>query len=142
MNFTFIITLIVAFVLAIIIFKLLSKTFKLLVFLLIFAVIFGIIYFGYDAFKGKIDNLGSNIIPQTKSTSTTSQVCVADSDCAFVTSVSDCNLVPDSCNNVRDSSKFFKPGTSVKCSIDSVVLSPDIKCTCKKTSSGSYCEKL
>jgi len=138
MYLSLIIALVVAFLLSIVILKLLSKTFKFLVFLVVFTVVFGIVYFGYDTVKGKVNNLGAKAVDSTISQS----ACVSESDCAFVVSPSDCNLVANSCNNLRDSSKFFKLNTKVKCFIDSVILNPDVKCSCKKTASGSYCQKI
>lgn len=137
MYLTLIITLAVAFILSLIIFKLLSKTFKLLVFLVVFAVVFGIIYFGYDAFNGKVGNLGDKFVsPATPTPQPSSQGCIADSQCGFVDfSPPDCNLISDSCN-------YLDPSKLVNCSANSIVVSAYVKCSCKKGSSGSYCEKL
>ncbi len=135
------ITIIIAFVLSILILKLLSKTFKILVFLVIFVVTFGILYFGYDTFTSKFKQLDK--VPATTNTPPLlASSCSSDSDCAFVVSPSDCNLLANSCNNLRDSSKFFRPNTKTKCSIDAIILSPDVKCSCVKVLEGSRCEKL
>jgi hypothetical protein len=140
MYLLLIISIVVAFLLSILILKLLAKTFKFLVFMVIFVIAFGIIYFGYDTVAGRFSLLSSPSVEVPPVQSSTG--CSADSDCAFVVSGADCSLVANSCNNIRDSSNFFKPDTKIKCSIDSVVLSPDIACSCKKASSGSYCGKL
>ncbi len=135
------VTVVIALVLSIIILKLLSKTFKILVFLIIFVFIFGVLYFGYDTVTNKFKQLDNGAtITDTPSLPVSS--CSSDSDCAFVISPSDCNLFANSCNNLRDSSKFFKPNTKAKCSIDAIVLSSDIKCSCVKAPEGSKCEKL
>ncbi|MEM4266688.1 MAG: hypothetical protein QW404_01375 [Candidatus Nanoarchaeia archaeon] len=145
MDFMIVVWVVAALLLSFIILKLLQKTFKFLAFLVIFVVVFGILYFGYDALLGKVKDAGKEALDLKTATEQPQQHslgCTSDSDCGFVTSIGDCNLVENSCNNIRDSSKFFKPGTKIKCSIDSVVVSPEVKCTCKKTSSGSFCEKL
>ncbi len=141
MDFMLVVWLVVAFALSLLILKLLQKTFKLFVFLLIFAVIFGVLYFGYDTFLSRFREAGKQAL-DLKTTPAQSSGCSSDPDCAFVTSPSDCNLVANACNNIKDSSKFFKPGTNLKCSIDSVVLSSEVKCSCKKSASGSACERL
>ncbi len=141
MYLSFAVTIVIAFVLSILILKLLSKTFKVLVFLVIFVVTFGILYFGYDTFTSKFKQL-DNVAPTTNTPSLPASSCSADSDCAFVISPSDCNLLANSCNNLRDSSKFFRSNTKSKCSIDAIVLSSDIKCACIKVPEGSKCGKL
>jgi len=124
----------------VIILKLLQKTFKLFVFLLIFVIVFGILYFGYDSFVGKFRDAGKKALDMgDKAEQPSSSGCSADSDCAFVSSPSDCNLVANACNNIMDTSNFFKPGTKVKCSIDSVSIGRGIECYCLKNATGSRC---
>lgn len=144
MDLRLIIIALIAFVVSLIILKLLAKTFKFIVFIIIFVVVFGVMYYGYSAFFGKlswgVDQITSSNNPPAKIGQ--SEGCSSDSDCAFISSQSDCNLVVNACNNVRDSSKFFNPSTKTKCSIDSVVIDVNVKCQCLKSSSGSSCQRL
>lgn len=142
MDFKLILIIIAAFVIAILLFKILSKTFKFLAFVFIFIVVFGVLYFGYNPFKEKVIQKVSDQVTPPSTSVPHAYGCNSDSDCAFVLSKGDCNLVADSCNNIADVSRFYKPGTKVKCSVDSVVLDSNLRCACKKTPTGSYCEKL
>lgn len=141
MDFWLLVSVAVAFFLALLVFKLVSKTFKLVVFIIIFAVILGLVYFGYgsfkDSFKGYTEKASSPGFSQPSSSG-----CKSDSDCAFVSSAGDCSLVASSCNNLADLSHFYKPGTKVKCSIDTIVVDAGIACSCRAGSSGSSCQRL
>jgi hypothetical protein len=137
MYWNLIITLLVSFLISLVILKILAKTFKFVVFIVIFAIVFGVLYFGYDTLVNKFGNLGSSVTNPGVVTQS-SQPCSSDADCAFISSPSDCNLVANSCNNIRDSSKFVKPSTKVKCSIDSVVIDTNVKCSC----ASSLCQRL
>ncbi|MFH1210464.1 MAG: hypothetical protein V1645_00975 [archaeon] len=137
MDSRLIITALIAFLLSFIILKLLAKTFKFVVFIVVFVVVFGVMYFGYDAFVGKVtDKVGG--LGSVETVVPASQGCSSDPDCAFITSPSDCNLVANACNNLRDSSKFFKPSTKAKCAIDSVVIDTGVRCGCRN----SVCQRL
>ena len=137
MYWNLVITLLVSFLVSLIILKILAKTFKFVVFIVIFAIVFGVLYFGYDAFVNKAGNLGSSVTDADVVTQS-SQPCSSDNDCAFISSPSNCNLVANSCNNIRDSSRFVKASTKVKCSIDSVVIDTNVKCSCRS----SLCQRL
>ncbi len=137
MDFRLIVTALIAFLLSFIILKLLAKTFKFIVFIVVFVVVFGVMYFGYDAFVGKVsDKVGG--LGSVETVVPASQGCSSDNNCAFISSASDCNLVVNACNNLKDSSKFFKPSTRDKCAIDSVVISTEISCACVN----SVCQRL
>jgi len=129
---------IAAIIIILIIIKLIFKTIKIIFFVGIILVALVFVY-NYNSSKPVDDNILTFDIEKDYEQLSLYD-CEFENECMYVVNASDCNLVPEECNNMIKSENYIINGK--RCNKEAIIIDLNITCDCIIEDDLSYCNKL